>query len=513
MGHNLQFLRKMKILLINSNRFKQPWPVMPTGLLSVAAVCEKAGHDVDVLDLCFSKNPKRDIQRLINKIKPAAIGISIRNIDNTGVCNPLFFLDQIKQEVILPCRENFSGPIFLGGPAVGISGAEMLEFFDLEYAVRGDGEACFVEALRRVENNLPLDGLSGLIIRKNGKILQDPPPFLVEDLNSLPIPNPAKYINVKPYRAYDSPLQIQTKRGCALKCAYCVYNYIEGCSYRFHSPELIADEIEKLVKETGINHIEFTDSVFNIPLDHAKAVLRAIIKKIINNIGCGPRTRQLRLRTLGLNPGAIDEELADLMKKAGFTDVDVGAESCSDITLRGLGKNYTINDVMRAADILHSKKIPVHWYMLLGAPEESEETLKESLDTISAVASRWDLINFAIGIRAYNGSPIAEQMKQNDLNCGADNFLHPTAYSPEKISLEEIKRTIKQASFGNPNFFIYEENENTPPCLLKLGFLLLKLFSPRQPIWRLYIVIRHIKRLLGLNYLKRKLFNAYQARS
>lgn len=484
-----------RILLINANRFKQPWPVIPFGLCCVAASLERE-NKIDVLDLCFSRNCVRDIQNRIQGFNPDIIGISIRNIDNSAGYNSLFLLDETKKEIIEPCKREFKGPIVIGGPAVGISGREMLNFFDLKYAIRGDGEACMAEFVRRIEGNKPLDGLEGLIIRADGKIIQDPPPFYVEDLDSLPFSRPHKYIDLRPYRRYDSPLQIQTKRGCGLKCAYCVYNAIEGHKYRLRSPESVADEIEELVKETGIDRIEFTDSVFNIPLEHAKDVLRALIKKGL----------KLRLRTLGLNPGAVDEELADLMKEAGFTDVDLGAESGSDVTLRSLGKNYTKADVLQAGKILHERNIPITWYLLVGAPDETEETLKETFDTISRAASSWDLINIGVGIRVYNGSPIAERMKKENLNCTTDNFLHPVAYEPENISLEKIKTLTKYASFRYANFYMYDEDETTPEFLLMFGTALLRLFRSKQLIWKMWILMRKLEMMLGIRKVMKMLY-------
>ena len=414
-----------KVLLINSNLFKQPWPIIPFGLCSIAAAIEKEGHELAVLDLCFSHNCMKDMRNMMYNFKPDLVGISIRNIDNCAGYKTLFFLDQIKNEVVVHLKKLFSGPIIIGGPAVGISGREMLDFFDLEYAVRGDGEAVIVEFIKRVEKKLTLEGLKGLIIRKNGKIVQDPPPFFVKDVNLLPYSKPHKYLDLSQYYKFDSPLQIQTKRGCALKCSYCTYNNIEGHRYRMRAPESVAAEIEELVKETGIDHIEFTDSTFNIPLDHTKAVLRALIKKRLD----------LRLRTMGLNPGAIDNELADLMKEAGFVSVDLGAETGSDTTLKGLAKNYMKKDIIRAGELLQQRKIPVEWFLLLGAPSETRETLEETFYTITKAAAKWDLIVISIGVRVYKGSPISEKMKEEDPNCTKDNFLHPVCSEPEGISL------------------------------------------------------------------------------
>jgi anaerobic magnesium-protoporphyrin IX monomethyl ester cyclase len=488
----------MRVLLINANTFKQPWPVIPFGLCCVAASVEKAGYDVSVLDLCFSKRLTYDITRAVKQYVPDVVGVSIRNIDNSAGYNTLFLLEETKLEIITPLKSVFQGPIIIGGPAVGISGAEMLDFFDLQYAIRGDGEVAMVEFIKRLETDLPLEGIGGFVRRENGKIIEDNPPLRIDDLDTLPLAKPYRYINLKPYQRFDSPLQIQTKRGCALKCIYCTYNKIEGQSFRLRNPKLVADEIEDLVNETGINFIEFTDSTFNIPLGHAKAVLRAIIAKGL----------KLRLRTMGMNPGAVDEELADLLKQAGFRDVDLGVEAGCDITLKSLGKSFRKEDILHAGKLLQERNIPVTWYLLVGAPGETQETLKETFDTINRASTKWDLINVGVGIRVYNGAPIAEQMKYANPSCTSDNFLHPVHFNPEALSLESVKILTKKTALQHPNYFMYDEDESTPVLVLMIAASLLKLFAPRQPIWRLHIILRRIENVLGIGFLKRVLFDS-----
>jgi len=362
-----------KILLINSNRFKHPWPVIPFGLCYIASSLESNGnHTVSFLDLCFSSDCEKDIQKEIRNFQPDVIGISIRNIDDTGGYQVHFLLEDVKNDVVDYCKREFQGPIVIGGASVGISGREMLEYFDLEYAIQGDGEAVMPEFINRIENRLPLEGLNGLIIRRENRIVQDNGPLRVQDLDSLPFPRPSRYLDLEQYRRFGSSLQIQTKRGCAFKCSYCTYNRIEGKQYRLRSPKLVADEIEILVKETGINRIEFTDSIFNVPLFHAKEVLKELSRKNL----------ELRLHTMGLSPSAIDEELLDLMKHTGFNEADIGAESTCNIILESLGKNFQKNDIIKTANLLRNKKIPATWFMMLGAPLETKKTVLESLNTI-----------------------------------------------------------------------------------------------------------------------------------
>ena len=486
-----------KILLINSNRFKHPWPVIPFGLCYIAASLELNGnHRVSFLDLCFSTDCEDDIRNSVRNFAPDVIGISIRNIDDTGGYDVHFLLEDVKNDVIDFCKNEFSGPIVIGGPSVGISGIEMLEYFDLEYAVRGDGEAVMSEFVKRIESGLSPEGLQGLIIRREKTIIQDNEPFRVDDLNSLPFPKPHRYLDLEKYSRFGSPLLIQTKRGCAFRCSYCTYNTIEGKQYRLRSPKLVADEIEMLVKETGINHSEFADSVFNIPLSHAKEVLREVISKNLD----------LKLHTMGLSPAALDEELLDLMKGAGFNEVDIGAESACDSILESLSKNFKRSDVIRTANLLKKKKIPVTWFIMLGALAETRETIHETLNAMGTLASKWDLVFVSTGVRVYNGSPLAEEISKHDIHCTSDNFLRPVKIEPEKIGLADIHTIAKRYSFRFPNFYFYEKEHIIPGWILVMGNFILKAFHSRQPIWRLLIFLKWIEFILGISLFKRGLY-------
>lgn len=486
-----------KVLLINSNRFRHPWPVIPFGLCYVAAALEENGtHNVFFLDLCFSTNCEKDIKKTIRNFVPDVIGISIRNIDDTGGYKTHFLLEDVKNEVVDFCKREFSGPIVIGGPAVGISGREMVQYFDLEYAIRGDGEVIMPEFVKRVEMQQPLEGLMGLIIRRNEIIIQDNEPDRIQDLDLLPFPKPFRYLDINLYRRLGSPLHIQTKRGCAFRCSYCTYNKIEGHQYRLRNPELIANEIETLIKETGINHIEFTDSIFNFPLGHAKAVLREVIRKNLD----------LRLHTMGLSPAGIDEELLDLMKSAGFNEADIGAESACDTILKSLAKNFNRTDVINAADLIRKKKIPVTWFIMLGSFAETRETVIETLNTIGRIASKWDLVFISTGVRVYKGSPVSEELLKNGVPCPGDNFLMPVKIEPERISLEEIHLIAKSFSLRFPNFYFYEKEHIIPGAILIIANFLLRLFHSHQPVWRLLIFLKRAEQAIGLSLLKRGIF-------
>ncbi len=388
----------MRILLINTNRCKVPFPVMPVGLCSVAASLEAAGHEVRVLDLCFSASPGRDIVAAVASFSPDVTGVGVRNLDTANGIRPAFMLDRIKTDMIVPLKRAFAGPIVLGGATAGINGPELLSYFDCEYAVQGDGESAMCAFAQRMQAGQSVSGLPGLVIRHSGAVIEVNAPDFADNLDSLPVARPQRYLNLGLYKLYNTPFSVQTKRGCALRCTYCTYNRIEGRAYRLRSPAAVADEIEDFVTSTGIRTVEIVDSTFNVPLDHAKAVLAEIIS----------RGLKLRLLTMGLNPRSMDNELAGLLKRAGFIEVCFGIEAMSGPMLESLAKNFTVDDVKAAANIIHKTRIPVIWYLLVGAPGETVDTVRETFSNISRTASPLDLVSIGVGIRVYNGAPIAE---------------------------------------------------------------------------------------------------------
>ena len=139
----------MKILLISTNRNNLPMPVMPIGACIVAQAAEHAGHTVFLLDLMFTKDPPADIQVALARWQPDVVALSVRNIDNVDMRNPLFFLDGL-QNIVQTVRSRAGVPIILGGAALGIMPEQILRLVPDCIAVIGDGELVFPQLLDRI---------------------------------------------------------------------------------------------------------------------------------------------------------------------------------------------------------------------------------------------------------------------------------------------------------------------------------------------------------------------------
>ena len=129
----------MNVLIVATNHYSRPVPVMPVGACMVAEAAELAGHKVRVLDLMFDQNPLNTLELELNKSNPDFIGLSVRNIDNNDMQNPVPFFKDLKP-LMDTIRSKTPAPVVLGGAAVSVMPEELLRYTGANWAVLGDGE-------------------------------------------------------------------------------------------------------------------------------------------------------------------------------------------------------------------------------------------------------------------------------------------------------------------------------------------------------------------------------------
>lgn len=477
----------MRVLIVNANRERSPWPVPPLGACAVASAAQEAGHEVSLLDLCFAPKPARAIRRAVDSHKPDVIGVSIRNIDNVDWQCPEFYLPAVKTDVLDELKAAApSCPIVLGGPAVGVMPQQILAYMEADYAVCGDGEVAIVALLEALGGSArPLSDVPGLTWREAGTFRSNPP-ARVADLDALPRPRAHEWLNLPRYLAYNGALGVQTKRGCALKCSYCVYNHIEGACYRLRSPALVVDEVAEAVA-AGCHSVEFVDSTFNVPLDHAKEICRALIDRAL----------PVQLNTMGINPGFATAELLDLLDRAGFSEISITPETASPPTLASLGKSFTREDLKRAAWLSRRSKLPVVWYFMFGAPGETEDTVRQTLQFAADHIPESHLVLMVTGIRILPGAPLADRARAEGQIAPDEALLEPVWYRPE-IEPDRLFALLDEAMTRHPNWLALQDN-HVPQPVIRAVSALHRLFGSRKPIWRYIRYLRRVQNALGLS--------------
>ncbi len=82
----------------------------------------------------------------------------------------------------------------------------------------------------------------------------------------------------------------------------------------------------------------------------------------------------------------IKEEIAKMLKDLNVIEAIIGVESGCPLTLKNLKKGETVEQIGRAIKILHKFEIRTAHCFILGAPEESQKTILQTLNFAKELA-------------------------------------------------------------------------------------------------------------------------------
>ncbi len=218
----------MKILLVQAPSVESATSerVYPIGLVTVATHLVRSGHRVALLDMNIETDAYGALKISLMNERPDAVGLSLRNIDplanKTSSLIPPFIVTTRMVRAVLP-----DVPIIAGGTGFSLFPERIMhDLPEMRYGIKGEAEYSFPQLLENFEQ--PGD-IAGLCYREGAEVKVNPvmsdfsfADYLVPDRSLL---SPEKY---KGINSYAPAFGIETKRGCPLKCAYCVYPQLQG---------------------------------------------------------------------------------------------------------------------------------------------------------------------------------------------------------------------------------------------------------------------------------------------
>jgi anaerobic magnesium-protoporphyrin IX monomethyl ester cyclase len=297
-------------------------PIFPTlSMLTIAAMAEKHGHQVELLDMSYMQYDHRVVKEKILSYKPDVVGV-------TGT-TPL--MNQIRDISVLTKSISKDILMIAGGSHVSALPNESLLESMLDLVAVGEADFTFADIM----NGVPLADIKGIHYRKGEELFRtEPRPFL-ENLDELPMPawhlyNSENYkYKISRLLARRRPLAMaEFSRGCVYRCDFCASKNTMALGYRKKSPQRCAEEV-KLMHKFGYREFALADDIFTSDNKWAKEVSEAIIATGID---------MLWTCTNGIRVESADTELFKTMRKAGCYRVSFGFETGNAEVLKSFGK-------------------------------------------------------------------------------------------------------------------------------------------------------------------------------
>jgi radical SAM superfamily enzyme YgiQ (UPF0313 family) len=412
----------LKVLLISENQCRENLIPYPLGTAYVAASVKDAGHKVAGLDLMFSEDPAGETARAVREFDPDCVGLSVRNIDNQDRYSTEFYMPPVAS-VVAAIRSETDAPIVLGGAGFTIFPLECLEYLGLELGVMGEGEVTFLRLLDCLAQGGDLSSLPGTALLRNGEgLVKAPGP--APDLETLPGPDRETFdvsrYNWVPGSGPPFCANIQSRRGCHMRCIYCSSPLLEGRTVRLRPPSRVADEMQSLEVEHGIMNVIFTDSLFNYPARYAERLCREIAGR-----GLGLRW------TASFNPAYYNPDLFELMREAGCHTLSVGNESGSEDMLARLRKDFSREDILKTVRSARAAGLSFYCFLLLGGPGETRATVEESIGFLEELEP--ESVRVTVGIRIYPGCELHGIAIREGFVTPDQNLLYPAFYSAPEV--------------------------------------------------------------------------------
>ncbi len=341
------------------------------GLAYMAACLEQRGHSVAVHDCNL-----QPFDQLRDKLREAEL-VGIYTI--TAALKSAFALSaRIKNEINGDCK------IVLGGPHPSARPAEALESPYVDFAVVGEGEQLICDLIENLDRPEVRDRLAGLAYRRSdGTIAANGKARFPPDLDALPFPayhlfahrqiGPTRptWISARRLRCGS----MMTTRGCPYKCTFCTSAADQpfGKVFRAMSPGRVIEEIEWLVRDYGVNFVEFQDDVFNLITSRAEDICRLLIKKRLDIRWSIPNGIS-RVEN-------ITEAFLRLCQRSGCIDAWFAAESGSErIRNEVIRKQNTIAQVRSAVEASARIGMQTGAFFIIGNADETVEEMQQTID-------------------------------------------------------------------------------------------------------------------------------------
>ena len=316
---------------------------------------------------------KKLLVDLAEKLRPDIVGISVRST---------FF--PVAKDITALIKSLSRVPVIWGGAHPTVCPEESIRFADM--ICIGEGEKPLLELADKLANKQDATTIRGLWVNTDGTVVKNPTGELLQDLDSLPLP---EYNFDNNYIIEDGVLEegdpyyndnlthynFMTARGCPFQCDFCSNSVLKeifrdrGSFIRQRSVANIITEL-KYVKSRfkKLQVISSNDEVFTLNKNWLTEFCRLYKKELCLPFHCD------------IHPSSVTEEVMAMMNEAGLKTVSLGVQSGSERIRRELyGRNTSDEQIKEAGRIFKKFGIFPSYDLIFDNPLETKDEMRKTL--------------------------------------------------------------------------------------------------------------------------------------
>ncbi len=396
-------MEKVKVALVNLptnpvkefNRYKH-MITENLGIEYIASYIEQYGHSATIIDCQTEMLGEQELLSKLERENFCLIGFSISSQDNFS--NYIGWIKNVK--------EKLSIPIVLGGHFPSFEYKNIFNKYRyIDYIIVGEGECTWREMCDNIRSKESFESISGLVINRDGVSSDLSTREFVEDIDIFPFPK-REHIDI--IQQSGQRVFVIASRGCYAKCSFCsISSFYKGCKRRIRSAKNVAEELEELQMQFGVEKIRFADDIFVDSSENSIKWLKELEKEL--------SSRKLKFNIMiSMRVADIKEEILNILQRIGVRVIFIGVESLNDQILKKLNKGITRKQINAALDIIseyESFKVLVGYIMF--EPYSSWEEFKDNFRTFCTFKYVY-FDNFYNELRPYSGTRVREELERDN---------------------------------------------------------------------------------------------------
>lgn len=396
----------------------------PLGAMSLAAYIRKhrTGDELGLFDARIHYTGNQELTSIVKDFNPDILCITAFSLE-AEVTHDL----AARIKGVLPdCK------IFLGGPYPTSDPDQAIADANIDMVFIGEGEVSFLSVLNALDNAGSFEDIEGIAFRKNGEVVNNGFPELIDDLDEIPVPawdlvdldfiysRKGKRAMMNKLQRSNKAVSVFTTRGCPYQCTYC--HNVFGKKLRKRSAGHVIEELKLLQEKYGVRELEFLDDIFNMDMDRAHQIFDKMADERLHFDITFPN---------GLRSERLDEPLLRKFKKGGVYWITVAIESGSPRIQKLIKKNVNLVKAQNNIDLIYKVGINCNGFFMMGFLDETEEEIRETIDF--AAKSKLAIASFFI-LTPFPNTEIYNQA----LEAGKDMTARYSDYHDISVNLSTV---------------------------------------------------------------------------